>query len=292
MKKIVALALLLLTACQGSNHSEETVPAGQEAAVVGGYTVVSNGVLKTKVLSLGVAVKNVDGGLSASQCTASALTSRLIITAAHCISANAVHTQVELRDNNNKIVPFKAEKAFVHAGYAKDKQNDLALLLLEKPLPAGIRKLSLPYQWSVLLFDQILAAGYGKDNGVQGEKYTLGVLRVTNIPVLEFDKTKKTFVVDQRKGHGICQGDSGGPAMVTKDGIDYIVGVVSKTVYQLPETIDGVPDFCNYKGVYVNIQQGELRKWIIDTSNQAMLTNAVNPALAVTYDYTAVNAQE
>lgn len=291
MKKIVALVLLMLTACQGSNHSEETVPAGQEAAIVGGYTAATNSVLKTKVLSLGVAVKNVDGGLSASQCTASALTSRLIITAAHCVSANAFYTRIELRDKNNVIVPFKAEKAFVHKGYAKDKQNDLALLLLEKPLPANIKKLSLPYQWSTLFFNEILAAGYGKDNGVQGEKYTLGILRVTNIPVLEFDKTKKTFVVDQREGHGICQGDSGGPAMVMKDGIDYIVGVVSKTLYKLPETIDGVPDFCTYKGVYVNIQQGELRKWIIDTSNQALLKGNVDSNLAVSYDYTMVNAQ-
>ncbi len=285
MKKLIVLPLLFLAACQGSNNVHEVTASTDDTHVVGGLGVPYANELTNKALSLRVGYKNKDNSdFTVYQCTASALSRKVILTAAHCLGSSADYTQIELRDSNGTIIPVKVVKAYIHPGYEKDKDDDLSLMVLQKELPLNVYILHLP---NVLLGEelkQVQVAGYGRKTGVRGQPGDLGVLRATNLNVLNFDFNKKIFSVDQTQGKGICQGDSGGPALVKRFNLDYVVGIVSKTRFNIPEEENKPVDQCNFRGEYVNLQYRPFRNWTEQMLKLLTTNNNIPAELAKSYD--------
>ncbi|MDG0815339.1 S1 family peptidase [Bdellovibrio svalbardensis] len=285
MKKLIVIALLFLTACQGSNNTHEVDTSDENTNVVGGTNVPYKHELTNKVLSLRVGVKSQDNTyFTIYQCTASAIARRVLLTAAHCVSTSADFTRVELRDANGKITKIKAVKAYVHGRYKADKDNDLAIITLENDLPQNIAILRIPNMVARGNLTEVQVAGYGRKTGVEGQPGEVDVLRTTTLKVLNFDATKKIFSVDQTEGKGICQGDSGGPALVKYNDVDYVVGVVSKTRYR-PPTDDKTPvDKCNYVGEYVNLQYRPFQYWVDNMITALSAKIEIPEAFAVGYN--------
>lgn len=272
MRKLIVFALML-SACQGSFTTEELHSNLNNAdSIVGGTVVSPLDPLNQKAFSLRVLSnpKTVQEGdatttlYSVSQCTASALSPRLILTAAHCVSSKATVHRIELPTADGKKAIYNVAKAIAHPDYAKNGLSDLALMLLEVSLPETIEVLSLPSKDMVLNLKTIQAAGFGRMDGRKTVPGGIGILRVVNLDVINYSPQAPVFFVDQTAGKGICQGDSGGPAMVNINGKTHVVGVVSKTRYT--PSPDGNHDYCNFRGQYVNVSV--FLDWIHTTAAQ------------------------
>lgn|GEM_PF-1124894 len=267
MKKWIILALFL-SACNGSNPQNVMETSGSPS-IVGGTVVPYGDAITRKALSLRVLHERmeipkenntVEVAWKASQCTASAIAPRIILTAAHCVSKTAEIHRIEIADAEGKKQYFKVLKYSVHPDYEKDKNADVALMLLEVALPETIETLLLPPpKDQPLTFSTVKAAGFGRISGKPGQNEGLGILRTVDLNVLSYDVNEPLFVVDQGQGKGVCQGDSGGPAMIDINGQTYVVGVVSKTRFIPTEA--GGDDVCAHEGVYANVQH--FLDWIV-----------------------------
>lgn len=270
MKKWILLSLLL-GACQNNTLSERIASPEQfNDAIVGGIEVPATDPLAFKALSLKVLsdpveVRKTDAvhiTYKAAQCTASAIAPRILLTAAHCISPKATLYRLEVPTGNGKVSIYKGIKAVIHPNYPERKDADLAMILLEVALPENIQIMKLPAIDKDLNLTTLIAAGFGRVNGKQSAPGFPGKLRATNLNVVEYSPTEATFETDQTNGKGICQGDSGGPGMLDIQGQTYVVGVVARTSYE--PSADGDHDFCNHRGIYINVQFF-MKDWILPT---------------------------
>lgn len=259
MKKYLSV-FLLLSACHGMQSSQlEGLGLPEQTSVVGGKAVPPTHKLQQQALLFKAfhSKTQVDTGEAIETrwktniCTASALTPRILITAAHCYKKEAEFHRVEFPVDDNKIAPYRALKVIPHPDYEKDPTADLAIVLLEFALPESVQLVKLPSA-SPLKMQNILAAGYGRNDGRRNQPGGAGTLRATILDIEKYDPVAPTFTVEQRFGKGICQGDSGGPAIVSINDKDTVVGVVSKTLHVISEAED--IDICGHKGVYVNVQ--------------------------------------
>lgn len=268
MRNLLVLALLLLSACEGSNSRNMVLSADKSDSIVGGREVpyadpITQKVLNFKVLydRQEVTTENtIEITWKAFQCTAAAIAPRIVLTAAHCLSEVADINRIELPTADGKTEYFKVIKVVPHPDYAKDKTSDLALLHLELALPEQVEILALPSKENPLNLTTIKAAGFGRTSGRKDVAADGGTLRTVDLNVVNFKASEQTFYVDQTAGKGVCQGDSGGPAMLDIGVSTYLVGVVSKTRF-IPDANGNAPDICNYRGEYVNVQH--YLDWIV-----------------------------
>ncbi|WP_374075598.1 trypsin-like serine protease [Bdellovibrio bacteriovorus] len=267
MRKLIVFALML-SACEGSFAPKASLSVSNADSIIGGTEVsyadpVTQKVLSFKVLwdKKEVETENaIETTWKASQCTASAIAPRIILTAAHCISKIAEINRIEIPTEEGGEEHFNVIKTVVHPDYEKDKTSDLALLHLELALPERVQILSLPTKENPLTLTEVQAAGFGKISGRKDNPAGVGVLRKVDLTVVDFKLDAQIFSVDQTTGKGVCQGDSGGPAMVDVNHETYVVGVVSKTRY-IPDENGNAEDICSYRGQYVNVQH--YLDWIV-----------------------------
>ncbi|MGZ3793193.1 MAG: S1 family peptidase [Bdellovibrio sp.] len=263
MKIWIALTFLLTSCTQNYEKQEGIGLSGESNSIVGGTTVIKEDPTFKKILSFRTYKdpKPTNKGdvsyisYTVTQCTASAVAPKIILTAAHCISSDPnSFAQVPVHLPEGGTVNYKAVKTVIHPDYNDSNQKpDLALVLLEAELPADIEILELPQKSEDLNLLSISAAGFGRISGKQSVPGQVGIPRKTELMVLDYFTSTPNFHVDQSQGKGICQGDSGGPAMITKNEKTYVVGVASKTIH-LKEEDGKEVDFCNYQGLYVNVQ--------------------------------------
>lgn len=274
MRRWIAL-MLILTACEPKADHLWVQEATHHENIVGGIDVTSEDPINYKALSFNVitetrttdATDAVTINRVTSQCTASAIAPRIILTAAHCVTSSATVHRIQLPTADGKVEYFNAIKFIRHPGYETDKKYDLALVLLERALPENVQLLKLPAPDMDLKVQSIEAAGYGRAVGRRDLPGLVGKLRKVTLNVFDYSPTSLSFNTDQSQGKGICQGDSGGPALYELNGEPYVIGVVSKTQY-LPTT-DAPLDYCNYLGVYVNVQPF-VQEWILPTMNKLL----------------------
>lgn len=270
MRTLLLLALLL-SACQGNYSANELAPEIiSRDAIVGGVEVPPTDLmayksLSLKVLSQPVVARNEDAvetTFQISQCTAFAVAPRIILTAAHCVSAAAHEYRLEVPNKDGAVTIRKGLKAQIHPAYVTDHDADLALILLDVALPEEVQIMKLPTKNQPLNLTVITAAGFGRMNGKRSLPGGTGKLRHVDLDVIGYSPASPTFRTDQRFGKGVCQGDSGGPGMIDILGVTYAVGVVARSSY-FPAA-DGDPDYCNYRGIYVNVQYF-VDDWILPT---------------------------
>lgn len=109
-------------------------------------------------------------------------------------------------------------------------RNDIALLLLEKSIPAGYEMAQLirPSE-SLQADDSILVAGYGINQTsppADGDGGA-GILRFAEQRILDTNFGKKEVLISL-KDRGTCHGDSGGPAFFKKNNELFLFGTASR----------------------------------------------------------------
>jgi hypothetical protein len=202
-------------------------------------------------------------------CTASALTRRVVLTAAHCINGDNPSYIEIMQGATATTIPVV--KTVIIDEYKTDPFADLALAVLKEDLPEGTITVSIPnpeMQIDLKKLD-LIAAGYGKDTDSTKDQIEdgLGTLRVVLLNISKYDFDDSKFLVDQTNHKGFCKGDSGGPGLFQHDGQYFIMGVASKNEY--PEKgAAPTTGMCSFRGAYVNLLK--FKKWIEGTTTELM----------------------
>jgi secreted trypsin-like serine protease len=289
------IQLMLMTACVTlvcacGSHQGTRSPASEnnEIGIIGGAPVTEAQKFHEKILylALGVEMKTdpATGGNHmkwTGHCTASALTKRIILTAAHCLAGqdrekiyvvltpNPAKTSLEIKDWYS-VQDFKIHEAYTgENGFL----NDLGLIVLSRDLPdSRLLKIAEPDETPLPL--SIVSTGYGTssesaDSTIQGQ--TSDTLNFVAKVVENFDPSQKTFKINQNDHKGFCSGDSGGPGLIfDSTNQEYkIAGVVSNVsmTNEMKKMMDpeGRFSLCIGEGNYTNVLNPELRSWIEKT---------------------------
>jgi hypothetical protein len=165
-------------------------------------------------------------GNAAARCTATLITPRILLTAAHCVAETSGYSYVVFPGNDDNDVSAKdvlQVKAAVYDPKFGDPRNghDLAVIVLAAPSaipPVPINRAAL---------DQAVGkparyVGYGLSNGVT--QSGAGVKREATAPIAQISKT---LVLIGPNPHGACNGDSGGPMLFDDGNGEAIIGIGS-----------------------------------------------------------------
>lgn len=262
MLYVGSLVVFVLCGCQNSDRKVELLPATQSAIVGGNETSPTYAPGRTVAFL-------VDSSTNMS-CTGTIIHERLILTAAHCIGPAK---QITMAFGNLPLQgPFdlrRSKDVIVHDEYNKastDARNDLALILLDQPIPEGFFPVKLPStSFSLSTNEVFLALGYGRTTGKRSnnpaDMQGSGVLRHVGLQIDSVSQDGKQFRVDQSNGTGICNGDSGGPALIRFRNTYYVMGIASATLWTVPRELSGdekdtyieQKDFCKEKSIYMNV---------------------------------------
>lgn len=257
--------VLLLVSCADSSNSIGSTPsveAEEVSGIIGGVEAPDRSPLTNRVLSLIIGVPQSPtwqgGGMVVPfmriQCTAVALTKRVILTAGHCWSRQpGAYYSVHVPDESGRNIEITTTNSRVHERFRLGSwEYDLALFRLSKDLPANIEMARLPEFKDQIRPSYINAAGFGKSVGMMSSSKGVGVLRIATLAVKDYNDRSTSFQVDQRNGKGICQGDSGGPAFAQFQGKTYVVGIVSRSRGQeITENIHR--NRCDDIGIYIKV---------------------------------------
>jgi secreted trypsin-like serine protease len=170
-------------------------------------------------------------------CSGSILAKDLIITAAHCLGPYGdAKITVFFGLNKNKpgitykVIKQKMPETYISSSQATYDRNDVALLLLEKPIPPNYQPAVLMDDLNLLQNgDVVTLAGYGINVQTMPSRGDggIGILRSVEQNILEA-QYGNTEVLISIKNKGTCGGDSGGPAILKKDNQFYLFGVASR----------------------------------------------------------------
>jgi len=177
-------------------------------------------------------------------CGATLVADRWVVTAAHCVIGEKVG-KLEVwvggydlrRPQDGQTVKIK--KIHMHPNYNDNTlRNDVALLELQGSVDSGIPRAQLA---STQITNQlagpndiVTVSGWGalSENGRSPNE-----LHEVQLPVVSNGECKAAYDGDvhttqicaglREGGKDSCQGDSGGPLWATKQGKDYLVGIVS-----------------------------------------------------------------
>ncbi len=247
---IVALvqASSLSATAQENGHVHMTPNQKSFIEIINGTPVKFEHPLAPSVVGLFVKADQGLGPVWFSECTASVLTKKYILTAAHCLQGTdakdlAVNFSIKSIDNDKQQDPATrindVEKVFtlrkvkdyrIHPGYQGSGIHDLAVISLEGGMPKTAKPVKLLPDSLVDLSNnkirlegqkiQVTLMGFGLI--AEDPRTDTDVLRVTSVPA-RFENS--LVITDQTGGSGGCSGDSGGPAFMEYKGKTYQVGV-------------------------------------------------------------------
>lgn len=234
--------MLSMTACNNSGSDSANAKTAElrtrtcapekellAAGIIGG----------TRVYEGDTDVKNVMMLYSSGElCTATAITPRVLLTAAHCVNGPAVKAWIGLhsslscesgfdsRYNTASVKEFITHPEYRNLSDHDESLNDIALVFLNEALPLDYSIYRIAHFNQVTVKNSLYFWGYGDTDYKKGGA---GILRKTVFQNKDFKifSDQRKIKVDQSQGHGICQGDSGGPALVKIENELQILGINS-----------------------------------------------------------------
>jgi hypothetical protein len=160
------------------------------------------------------------------RCTATLVTPRVLLTAAHCLTETPGFRRVVFPRNDDSnftekdLLPVQAVAS--DPAYGVPRQgHDFAIAVLATPMPmrpVPINRASIDKAQGKM----IRYVGYGLVNGL--DPGSGGVKRVGSAPI---GQVSGTLLEIAANAHGLCQGDSGGPMLLDDGGGESIVGIAS-----------------------------------------------------------------
>ena len=280
--KFLTLLLVLglisgFTGCETSTHLNFNQAEHDE--IIGGKNVKISSQFSKKViyLSLGVERTKTNSGTSLKTqglCSASAISKRILLTAAHCVDkwepseVNAVLSLNPFKKGSfNEKDWIKVEKIKIHENYRTTPtvENDFALIRLAKDLDDDrISKLATSDQNYENM--ELVTIGYGRtqvSGSDRSSESAESILYYLLKPFEFFEINDPTIIINQTDETGICSGDSGSPGFIfnkkTKEFI--ILGVASYVTHpENTSTESNVAEPCHGYGIYMNVLTH--REWI------------------------------
>ena len=155
-------------------------------------------------------------------CSATAISSDAVLTAAHCITALSTSVSVETGSQS-----FPAISTKRHPQYRESSSNtsllfDVAVVKTASPL--GVPAVPMLVSRRAQAGEEAIIAGFGLDESGSAESFKAGNMIVSEVT--------NDHVIAQFNGEGsnTCVGDSGGPLLVQNQGVFVIAGVTSTGV--------------------------------------------------------------
>ena len=243
-------ALALLVAGFGCAEAESEAVGSADDAIVGGVIDEGHGYV------IGVGFSN------GPFCTATLVSTRSVLTAAHCAENSPTHVHFGV-SGNDAPGPIAIDQVVIHPEWnANHNTPDLALVRLVKP--TGVQPVTLLRQQlnnsATFMGPDWTFVGYGVNSGYN--KTGAGVKRVAAFPFKSLGPTVTSdgnpvavpFIYYETKLQSGCYGDSGGPSF-------FVDGAVEK---QGAVTSYGSPG-CKYYGVYSRVDLPYLNDFVQPT---------------------------
>jgi hypothetical protein len=189
-------------------------------------------------------------------CTGTRIADKIVLTAYHCLENNipnwASGGGVKIKVTDHLVSPLAHDTRI-------DVTHDVALLYLEKPLPADVPTVPLASRGQK--FEKYVRLGYGFNAGRDGWIHddVLGILKVDEVVFWDKNPGEKGKLKFAQPANRTCPGDSGGPTLGLDNGEWYVVGVTSRVVPDMRHRFSWIvpliqgkelPDYARYCGEY------------------------------------------
>ncbi len=214
----LAVALLALTACGGSDGDGGLPDAGALCGSIGLQPKITNGAnCSTPDRSPVILLAVVRGG-SVQTCSGVLLTPTQVLTAGHCLQRGTSRVAAGLWQADGTVVDVRAASWTAHPGFAEVESgfvNDVGVVNLSAPLPNPTMPLLVSQPSAP--GDEVFLAGWG----APGFELAVGFARLTIV-----NPEQIGFVYSGALSNS-CVGDSGGPAYRSVGGRQAVVGLTS-----------------------------------------------------------------
>jgi secreted trypsin-like serine protease len=230
------------------------------AAIVGGAPTVAGDAPRHTVMIL---------GSRGTFCTGTAVARDILLTAAHCVTPDAVYKFLDF-DAAHKPLLRDVARIARHPQFSQQTFDanratpDIAVLKLAQPLPADIVPVALGVtRGRVAVGDAFVILGYGVS--IRGDGKSSGTLRRAGLIAAGVPGNLQIRLVDpstkgESPGLGACTGDSGGPVFQESGGPLSLFGVLSWSTG--PKAGDGC-------GGFTGVTPLELyRSWVVGTARK------------------------
>lgn len=213
------------------------------ASIIGGRRVYPNDIDSKAALFIIAVAPNEDGKPQSQICTATPISDRVLITAAHCVQdATSViaYFYADLTCESGfraQTHGVNVQKYAIHPKYDHDSifssNPDVALILLEERIFNGypIYPLFSKKVTSITDFNSDLYLyGYGVikyESGQSKSKSSSGVLRNVVVDYSDLSIEEKSLKIANNGQRGVCSGDSGGSGLILVNGQYQILAINS-----------------------------------------------------------------